>query len=150
MADSYSSLTYHFVFSTKHRERWISSDVEKRVWEFLGGILKKKQMTPLKIGGIEDHVHVLVTAPATLAPCEIAKQLKGASSLWIHKNFPELAGFGWQDGYAVFSVSKSSIPEVTAYIQNQREHHHKRTFAEEYEAFLQRHHISYNSEYLLG
>src|SRR5579859_5478868 len=131
MANTYTSLHYHIVFSTKNRERWIGPDIEERVWAYLGGILKENKMKPLQIGGIEDHVHLLLGAPATLAPSKIAQLIKGSSSAWIHDTFPAMKGFAWQDGYGAFSVSKSNVSEVAAYIHTQREHHRVRTFQEE-------------------
>jgi hypothetical protein len=89
-------------------------------------------------------------APPTLAPFEIAKYLKDDSSKWIHVEFPDLRGFGWQDGYGAFSVSKSNVPSVVKYIQDQREHHKPRTFQEEYLEFLGKHGVEYDERYLWG
>src|ERR1700736_3174961 len=111
MANTYTSLHYHIIFSTKRREAWITPDIEHRVWAYLGGIARENQMKPLQIGGIEDHVHVLVGAPPTLAPSKIAQLVKGGSSAWIHTEFPELRDFAWQDGYGAFAVSKSNVPD---------------------------------------
>ena len=105
MANTYTSLHYHLVFSTKNRERWIAPDVEARIWAYLGGIASENKMHPIQIGGIEDHVHVLLGAPATLAPSKIAQLIKGGSSAWIHGTFPNLGRVAWQDGYGAFSVS---------------------------------------------
>jgi REP element-mobilizing transposase RayT len=138
------------VFSTKNRERWITSEVEERIWAYLGGIAKENKVHPIQIGGIEDHVHLLLGAPASLAPSKIAQLIKGGSSAWIHETFPNMKRFAWQDGYGVFSVSKSNIPEVVDYIRGQREHHRTRTFQEEYIAFLKRHEIQYDERYVWG
>ena len=148
MANTYTSLHYHIVFSTKNRERWITPDVEQRIWAYLGGIAKENRMKPLQIGGVEDHVHVLLGAPPTLAPSKIAQLIKGPSSGWIHDTFPAMKGFGWQDGYGAFTVSKSNVPEVAAYIQGQREHHRGKTFQEEYLALLRKHEIEYDERYV--
>ena len=150
MANTFTSLHYHMVFSTKNRERWITSDVEERIWSYLGGIAKENKVHPIQIGGIEDHVHLLLGAPASLAPSKIAQLIKGGSSAWIHETFPNMKGFAWQDGYGVFSVSKSNIPGVVDYIRGQREHHRTRTFQEEYIAFLKRHEIQYDERYVWG
>ncbi len=150
MANTYSSLHYHVIFSTKNRERWIAQDIEDRIWRFIGGIARNHKMIALQVGGIEDHVHALVTAPPTIAPCEIAQLLKGPSSKWIHEKFAELKNFAWQDGYGAFTVSKSNIPEVIKYIQTQREHHRKKTFQEEYLEFLKTNGIEYDERYLWG
>ena len=150
MANTYTSLHYHVIFSTKNREPWLVPDIEQRVWAYIGGIARAHKMTALQVGGVEDHIHALVTAPPTIAPFQIAQYLKGDSSLWIHKEFPLLRKFGWQDGYGAFTVSKSNIPEVIRYIQNQREHHRKKTFQEEYLEFLHEHGIEYDERYLWG
>ncbi len=138
------------VFSTKNRERWILPDVEERIWAYLGGIAKENKVHPIQIGGIEDHVHLLLGAPASVAPSKIAQLIKGGSSAWIHDTFPNMKGFAWQDGYGVFSVSKSNILEVVDYIRGQRDHHRTRTFQEEYLAFLKRHEIQYDERYVWG
>ena|SRR5215471_5387747 len=150
MANTYTSLHYHVVFSTKNRVRHISQDIEHRVWAYIGGIARKHKMTALQVGGIEDHIHALLTAPATLAPSQIAQFLKGESSIWIHGEFSGLRDFAWQDGYGAFTVSRSKIPEVTRYIQNQREHHRKKTFQEEYRELLEKHGIEYDQRYIWG
>jgi REP element-mobilizing transposase RayT len=148
MANTYTAIHYHFTFSTKNRHPWIKAEIEERVWSYLGGIARKNKLQPLKIGGIEDHVHVLLGAPATIAPAKIAQLIKGGSSAWIHDEFPDLVDFAWQDGYAVFTVSKSAVPDVSEYIENQREHHRIRTFKDEYLALLKRHGIEYDERYL--
>jgi putative transposase len=148
MANTYTSLHYHIVFGTKNRERWMAPDIEQRIWAYLGGIAKDNKMQPIQIGGIEDHVYVLLGAPATAAPSKIAQLLKGGSSAWIHATFPLLRGFAWQDGYGAFTVSMSSVPDVAAYIRNQREHHRTKTFQEEYLALLQKHRIHCDERYL--
>jgi putative transposase len=150
MADTYTSLYYHIVFSTKNRAGFINTKIEKRIWEYIGGITRENKMIALQVGGIEDHIHALVKAPPTLAPSKIAQLLKGGSSLWIRTEFPELWGFEWQDGYGAFTVSKSALPDVQGYIQNQRQHHRKMSFQEEYLAFLKKHGVDYDERYLWG
>lgn len=150
MANTYASLHYHIVFSTKNREPWITADIEDRIWRFIGGIARKHDMRALQVGGIEDHVHSLICAPPKIAPSGIAQILKGESSKWIHDEFRSRRSFAWQDGYGAFSVSKSDIPDVVAYIENQREHHRKRTFQEEYRAFLRLYEIEFDERFLWG
>ena len=91
-----------------------------------------------------------MTAAATIAPSQIAQYLKGDSSKWVHEEFRWLRSFGWQDGYGGFTVSKSNVRDVIKYIQNQREHHRKRTFQEEYLEFLIKNGSEYEERYLLG
>ena len=150
MADTYTSLYYHVVFSTKNRVGHIKPEIEHRVWEYVGGIARENKMTALQVGGIEDHIHALVMAPAALSPSQIAQYLKGDSSKWIHEEFPELRGFAWQDGYGAFTVSKSNLPDVVRYIESQREHHRQKTFQEEYLDFLNKHGIDYDERYVWG
>jgi len=123
MANTYTALFYHIIFSTKNRISFLSPELEPRIWAYIGGVARKHQMIALQVGGIEDHIHALVMAPPILAPSNIAKFLKGESSKWIHEEFPQLSKFAWQDGYGAFTVSKSNLPTVIQYIQHQREHH---------------------------
>ena len=90
MANTYTSLHYHIVFSTKHREPWITAEIEQRIWAFLGGIARKNRLKPLQIDGVDDHIHLLLGAPATMAPAKAAQLIKGGSSAWIHTEFPVL------------------------------------------------------------
>ena len=148
MADTYTSLYYHIIFSTKNHEAWINVDIEERVWTYLGGIARKHRMTALQVGGIENHIHVLVLAKPKIAPRQIVQWLKGESSKWIHEEFPELSTFAWQDGYGIFSVSKSNVPDVIEYIKNQREHHAKQSFEDEYISLLKLNGIDYDERYV--
>src|SRR5205085_11195442 len=133
-----------------NRATFIKRDVETRIWEYVGGVARHHKMTALQIGSIEDHLHALVMAPATIAPFEIAKYLKGESSSWIHEEFPDLQDFGWQDGYGAFTASKSNVPSVVSYIQDQRAHHQTQTFQEEYIEFLKKAGVEYDERYLWG
>ena len=148
MANTYSNLFYHIVFSTKGRKDLIDRNVEERVWAYIGGIARKHQLIAIQVGGIENHIHVLILAKPKIAPSQIVQWLKGESSRWIHETFPELAKFEWQDGFGVFSVSKSNVPDVVEYIKNQREHHQKQTFEDEYLSMLKLNGIDYEERYV--
>jgi REP element-mobilizing transposase RayT len=148
MANTYTSLHYHVVFSTKHREALIAPAVEPRLWAYLGGIARENDMRPLCIGGVEDHVHLLLGLPPSLAVSKAVQLIKGGASKWVHDTFPELRTFAWQDGYGAFTLGKSQIPDTVAYIQKQREHHRARTFKDEYLAFLRKHEIEYDERYV--
>ena len=150
MANTFTSLQYHIVFSTKNREPWIREDIEQRVWTYLGGIVRENEMKALLIGGVENHVHLLLGLPAKLSLRHAIQLLKSGSSTWVKQNFPGLGGFAWQDGYAAFTVSKSQVPDVEEYIRGQREHHRVKSFEEEYRAFLDRHEVDYKEEYVFG
>ena len=148
MANTFSQLFYHIVFSTKSRMKIINEEIEDRVWEYIGGIARTHKLTSLRTGGVEDHVHSLVMAKPVVPPCDIPMWIKGESSKWIHTEFPQLGSFGWQDGYGIFSVSKSNVPSVIEYIKRQREHHRNQTFEEEYIELLKLHQIDYDERYV--
>lgn len=148
MANTYTSLHYHVVFSTKRREPCLSKLVRERLWSYLGGIARENGMTALEIGGVADHIHILLSIPANLALSKAVQLIKGGSSHWIKDAFPELAEFAWQDGYGAFTVSHSQLDAVRDYIRDQAEHHRTRTFAEEYRAFLERHEVQFDERFL--
>ena len=102
MANTYTALYYHVVFSTKNRVAYLKPEIESRVWAYIGGVGRAHKITALQVGGIEDHIHALVMASATLSPSQIAQYLKGDSSKGIHEEFPEMRGFAWQDGSWIF------------------------------------------------
>lgn len=141
MANTYSSLFYHAVFSTKLRQEWISQSIEDRVWRNIGGIARGIGCTAIEVGGIEDHVHALLMVPPKYSPSEIVQKIKANSSRFIHAELPDLRSFGWQDGFGIFSVSKSAAPAVVEYIRNQRVHHARMSFEEEYLELLRLHDI---------
>lgn len=150
MANTYTSLHYHIVFSTKNRQSWIHADIEQRIWEYVGGIAKQNDMKAIQVGGIEDHLHVVLGTPPTMAVSKAVQLLKGGSSKWIHETFPQLADFEWQQGYGAFSVSRSQLPTVIQYVVSQREHHQKQTFQNEHLELLKRHEIEYDERYVWG
>lgn len=150
MANTYSQLFYHLVFSTKNRINFINQDIENRVWSYLGGIARKHNLVALQIGGIENHIHALIISKPTIEPSLIPKWLKGESSKWIHEEFSDLRSFAWQDGYGIFTVSKSNVPKVIEYIENQRKHHLEQSFEDEYIELLKLHEIEYDEKYLFG
>ena len=150
MANTYSNLFYHYVFSTKNRENFIKPEIENRVSSFIGGIARKHRLRALQIGGIENHIHALIIAPPSVAPSEIAKWLKGESSKWIKEEFTDLQSFTWQDGYGVFSVSKSNARKVINYIKDQHRHHSTQSFEDEYVELLKLHEVDYDEKYLFG
>src|SRR5213592_1645265 len=128
---SYVSAYFHCVFSTKERRPHITPARGERLWPFLGGIARKNKMKAVEIGGVEDHVHLLLSLPSTLAIAKAVQLVKGKSSKWIHETFAGMPHFAWQEGYGAFSIGISQTNTTIAYIQNQREHHRKKTFQEE-------------------
>ena len=135
----------HCVFSTKDRRGLITPELKDRLWPYLGGIAREHKMKMLAVGGVEDHLHILLSIPSTLSIAKAIQLLKGNSSKWVHETFPDHRLFAWQEGYGAFSVGISGVEETIAYIRNQEEHHHSHSFTDELIAFLDKHGIEYNS-----
>lgn len=150
MPHSYSSTLTHCVWSTKNRHRFLKAELRERLWPYIGGIARENDMIALAVGGIEDHVHVLLSLPATMPLSKAVQLLKGGSSKWIHDTFPMHRDFAWQEGYGAFSVSISGVEETKDYIANQEVHHRTKTFEDEFVAFLKRHRIEYDERYVFG
>jgi putative transposase len=148
VAHSYVNALYHCVFSTKERQKCIVDDLQERLWPYMGGIARENRMKALSIGGVEDHVHLLLSIPSTLSIAKAMQLIKGASSKWVHDTFPEFKRFEWQEGYGAFTVGISQVPDTRAYIENQREHHRTRTYQDELVSFLERHGIDYDPRYI--
>ena len=150
MAHSYIIIIVHYIFSTQDRRKIITPRLEKRLWAYMGGIARKNNMKALAIGGIQDHVHVLLSLPSTLSIAKAIKLIKGGSSTWVHETFFEYKDFKWQEGYGAFSISLSRANDTFRYINNQKEHHHTKTYEEEYLALLKQHGIRYDERYIWG
>jgi len=150
MANSFTSLNIHFVFSTKNRENLIDDKMKSRLYAYLGGIAEQNKMIPLAIGGTKNHLHLLISMPAVISPSKGIQLLKTNSSRWINEEFPIKPGFSWQVGYSGFSVSPRHIHNVKNYINRQEEHHRIRTFEEEYIIFLKDSGIEYDEKFVLG
>jgi REP-associated tyrosine transposase len=145
MAHTYTNLLYHIVYGTKHRQPLIDEEFQPRLYEYVGGAIRGLKGICLEIGGVEDHVHILTKLPPTLAVSDFLESLKANTSKWAKS---VRRGFGWQGGYAAFTVSESQVPRVTGYIQNQREHHRTVTFEEEMIALLRAHGLPYDPNHL--
>src|SRR6266496_5889164 len=145
---SYVSAYFHCVFSTKERQPTISPQLRDRLWPFLGGIARQNQMTAIEIGGMPDHVHILLSLPSTLSIAKALQLIKGGSSKWVHETFPEHRLFGWQVKYGAFGASVSQLDKIIQYIKGQEDHHRKMTFQEEFLALLKKHRVDYDERYL--
>jgi REP element-mobilizing transposase RayT len=147
MASTYLSLHYHLIFSTKNRAPLIDSEWRERLHEYLGGTISGLGGFPQGVGGTADHVHLLVGLKATHCLADVLRELKKASSVWVHEQIG-LPSFAWQEGYAAFTVGATSRPAVRKYIANQEEHHRVKSFREELVELLEKAGIDYDPKYL--
>ena len=145
MPSTFLSLHYHLVFSTKEREPLISATWRSRLHEYLGGTINGLGAHSQGIGGTADRVHLLVELRATHTLTDFMRELKKASSKWMHET-AGITEFAWQEGYAAFTVSASAIDEVRRYIENQEEHHGNRSFLEEVKAMLQKFGVKFDEK----
>jgi REP element-mobilizing transposase RayT len=144
MAHTYASIFVHCVFSTKDRRPLISAARAPELYAYLSGIAHGEGFSLIAAGGTANHVHLLIALPAPKTLATAVQKLKGSSSRWMGR------GFSWQEGYGAFSVSPSQIPLAKKYIQNQAEHHSKRTFEQEFVALLRNSGIAYDEQYVFG
>jgi putative transposase len=148
MSHAFVSNLMHCTFATKERYPFIDSELESRLWPYIGGIANENRMKALAIRGTSDHLHALLSLPGMMSFAKAVQLIKGGSSKWVHETFANQSKFAWQEGYGAFSVSVSQAPKTIAYINNQKEHHRRKTFEEEFIELLERHGISYDSRYL--
>ena len=145
---AFNSCLVHCVWSTKNHAAILNAHLRERLWPYLGGIARENGMKALAVGGVVDHVHILISLPGTLSVARALQLLKGNSSKWIHETFPSLALFGWQEGYGAFSIGVSGVEATRRYIRNQAEHHRNRTFREELRTMLRKHGLEYDERML--
>ena len=112
------------------------------------GIAETIRCKILSVGGIDDHVHILISLAKTISVADMVQEIKRGSSRWITRSIPELSDFSWQAGYGTFSIGQSQVATVAKYIESQKKHHQKMTFQEEYIAFLKKYGIDYDEKYL--
>ena len=138
----------HLVFSTKYRQPLILESVESELYSYLGGICRELECLPVKIGGYSDHVHILCMLSKKIALMKLLEEVKSHSSKWIKTKDERLRNFYWQDGYGAFSVNPSQADVVSRYIENQKVHHSKKTFQDEYRIFLKKYKVEYDERYV--
>lgn len=147
MSQTYTQLHYHLIFSTKERQPTLVPGVRERMWEYLGGFVRGEGGIAHQVGGLADHVHLLVTLKPSVAVSDFVRDLKAVSSGWVHDTFPD-AGVWWQGGYSAFTVSHSGLEPVRKYIERQEAARRDRTFQQELTLMLRLHGIAFKEEYL--
>ena len=141
MSHSHICCLVHIVFSTSGRQPLIRDGMRERLHAYLGGIARENGMAALAVGGVADHVHILLSLSRTASVSKAVQLLKAGSSKWMNETFPESGRFNWQEGFGAFSIGISQQEQTVAYIRGQAEHHKRTTFAEELKKFLAAHEI---------
>jgi putative transposase len=147
MSHTYAQNVVHVVFSTKDRRKSISADFQPEIWAYSAGICKKQGIFVHAIGGMEDHAHFLIQVPPVIALAKAVATIKSNSSRWANEEGHRLA---WQQGYGAFSVSASIVPAVVRYIQNQKVHHMKMSFEEEFVTLLMKRGVGFDPKFVFG
>ena len=146
MPQSLAQILVHVVFSTKDRAPWIRDEWRPDLHAYIGGILRKRKCDLFAAGGVEDHIHLVIRMATTISIADMIRDVKSNSSAWRHEQGDR--SFAWQSGYGIFSVDPPMMDGLREYIADQREHHRKVTFQEEYRAFLQKHEMEFDERYL--
>ena len=147
MSHTYAQNVVHVVFSTKERQRLIEKEFQPRMWSYVGGVCKGAGIFVHAVGGMDDHIHLLIQVPPVLSLAKAVMTIKTNSSKWANELGRE---FAWQQGYGAFGVSWSSVPKVIRYIENQEIHHKRMSFEQEFIAFLKKHGFEYDPRYVFG
>jgi REP element-mobilizing transposase RayT len=148
MPQSFCQLYGHLVFSTKNRRPWLDNQIRENIHAYLAGTLRQLGCADVHIGGPDDHIHALFLLPKLTTPVALIKEIKQNSSRHAKTHGISHAFFGWQRGYALFSVSPTARDSVCAYIARQVEHHKRVTFKEELIGLLKKARIEYDERYL--
>jgi putative transposase len=145
---TYAKVFLHIVFGTNHRALLIPDTIRPRLHAFMGGTIRDEKGIAMAIGGMPDHVHLLVAWRTDDTIANLVRDVKTRSSAWLHREFSDMRSFAWQEGYGVFSVSESQREKVAAYIANQETHHASKSYREELVELLQAHGVEFDERYL--
>jgi putative transposase len=148
MSGTFSQLYIQYVFAVKGRQNFIHKNFEEEVYKYISGIIKGKEQKPLAVNGMADHIHILVGLRPAMRISDLIRDIKNNSSNFINEKGWLKQKFSWQEGYGVFSYSESNFGKVIDYIRNQKQHHEKRTFRQEYLLLLKKFNIPFEEKYL--
>ncbi len=148
MAQSLSHILLHLIFSTKDRDTVIPDELKDELYSYLAAACDAHGSHAYRIGGMPDHVHIACTLPRTVTVSKLTEEIKKSSSKWIKERDRRCGGFSWQGGYGAFSLGQSQLDALIRYIDLQREHHEKKTFKDEFIAFLHKYKVDYDERYL--
>jgi putative transposase len=150
LASTFSNLLFHLVFTTRNRYPYLRPELREPLYQYIGGTIRSARGVLLEIGGVADHVHLLVQLKPETAVAAMVRLIKSNSSRWINDQPGRQGRFEWQNGYGVFTVSESQVQALRAYILNQEEHHAHLSFADELAAILRKNRVGYDERYWLG
>ncbi len=148
MANTYTQLFVHIVFSTKGREKILLNNYRDDLFKYMSGIINGKNQKSLAVNGVTDHVHLFLSIQPTITISDLVRDIKHSSTNFIKEKGFIKNKFNWQKGFGAFTYSKSQIDSVINYIMNQEEHHKQKTFEEEYIEFLNKFDIDYDEKYV--
>ena len=148
MPQSLSSILIHLTFSTKNRQPLISPDIEGELRPYMATIFRGLKSPSLAIDGIRDHVRILFSLARVVAIADLVEEVKTETSKWIKTKGTEFRDFHWQKGYGAFSIGQSNVPALKRYLRNQKQHHRRVTFQDEYRKFLKSYEIDYDERYV--
>jgi len=148
MADTFSQIFYHLVFSVRNRESLITTKIKENLYKYISGIISNQKQKLIIINGMPDHVHILLNCKPNINLSDNVREIKEHSSKFINEKKIIKGKFYWQAGFGVFSVSKKDVPIILNYIKNQEEHHKIQSFKDEYIDFLKENEIEFKNEYL--
>ena len=148
MSDTFSQIYIQYVFAVKNRQNLIKPSFEEELYKYIAGIVEGKDQKSLAVNGMPDHVHVLVGLKPAMRISDLVRDIKNNSTNFFNQKGILSQKFSWQNGYGAFSYSESNFGNVINYIKNQKKHHNKKTFRQEYLGFLSRFNIPCDEKYL--
>jgi REP element-mobilizing transposase RayT len=148
MANTYTQLFIHYVFAVQNRLCLINKNWQNDLYKYINGIIEQQGHKLYIINGMPEHLHILISMSPKQAPSDLMYHIKRSSSLWINQNMLSLGKFSWQEGFGAFSLGKSQLNEKIKYIENQQEHHKKKSFYEEYHLLLKEYDVDFDERYI--
>lgn len=148
MAQSLACILIHLIFSTRGRQLSILPEITPDLYAYMAGIASQYDFIVYEMGGIEDHVHLLISLPRTLPFSKLVEEIKKGSSKWMKTQGNAYQDFAWQNGYGAFSIGQSNVDALRAYIQNQRRHHQQFSFQDEFRNFLKKYQVKFDEKYI--
>lgn len=148
MAQSLSNIVLHIVFSTKHRQPWIDTSIETELVKYLATACRSLECPSHAIGAADDHIHIACSLSRTITVSKLVQEIKQDSSKWMKSKGERYVEFAWQNGYGAFSIGQSQLSDLRAYIANQREHHRRTTFQDEYRQICKKYGVEFDERYV--